>query len=144
MAEDLVFNQLYAQNPSITITVLTIIDRDWQDMTGDDWLNSSKSHTSFLDHVEQQMRDENEIDWQRIKSTYANAESAGFKMIVGNIEETIAEQAKELNCDLIVIGPWRKNRRLFNFKLEKGLKARIKPEILHPLIHCPVLIAPYR
>ena len=68
-AEQLVFATLCAAAPDIRITVLTIIDRDWQDMTGDDWLNSSKTHAAFLDHVQQQVQEENEEDWQRIRRT---------------------------------------------------------------------------
>ena len=111
-------------------------------MTGDDWLNSSKTHTTFLDHVERQMREENKEDWQRIKEKYPAAGQATFAGVVGPIEETIAAEAKKRGCDLIVIGPYQESRRLFNLKMEKGLRARIDPEKLHPVLPCPLLIAP--
>ncbi|MCF6186050.1 MAG: universal stress protein [Desulfobulbaceae bacterium] len=141
-AEHIVFTELCAKAPELQVTVLTIIDQDWQSMTGDDWLNSSKTHTTFLDHVERQMQEENEEDWQRIKEKYPAAAGAVFAGVVGPIEETIAAQAKKRNCDLIVIGPYRKSRRLFKLKMEKGLRARIDPAKLHPALPCPLLIAP--
>jgi hypothetical protein len=141
-AERLVFDELCAKNPELQVTVLTIIDQDWQVMTGDDWLNSSKTHTTFLDHVERQMQEENEEDWQRIQKRYPAAERAGFTSVVGPIEETIAGEARKRKNDLIVIGPYRKSRRLFNLKMEKGLRARIDTAKLHPLLPCPLLIAP--
>ena len=143
LAEHLVFADLYAKNPDLEITVLTIIDQDWQSMTGDDWLNSSKTHTTFLDHVERQMQEENEEDWQRIKATYPNASKARFVGVVGPIEKTIAAQARKLNVDCIVIGPYRESRRLFNLKMEKGLRSRLDAQTLHRLIPCPLLIAPF-
>ncbi len=141
-AEHLVFADLCRKNPGVKVTVLSIIDQDWQSMTGDDWLNSSKTHTTFLDHVEQQMQSENEDDWQKIKEKYPAARKAEFIGVVGPIEETIAGIAQKRGSDLIVIGPFRESRRLFNLKMEKGLRARIKPEKLHPLLPCPLLIAP--
>jgi len=143
-AEHLVFAELCRKTPDLQITVLTIIDQDWQAMTGDDWLNSSKTHATFLDHVERQMQEENEEDWQRIKDTYPAAADAAFAGVVGPIEKTIAAQAKKRNCDLIVIGPYRQSRRLFKLKMEKGLRARIDTAKLHPILPCPLLIAPPR
>jgi len=141
-AERLVFAELLKKNPELRVTVLTIIDQDWQNMTGDDWLNSSKTHTTFLDHVEKQMREENEEDWQRIRDKYPSAAKAQFVGKVGAIEETIVSEAEKRECDLIVIGPYLKSRRLFNLKMEKGLKARIDAIKLHKLLPCPLLIAP--
>ena len=111
-------------------------------MTGDDWLNSSKTHTTFLDHVEKQMQEENEEDWQRIKEKYPAAAQATFVGEVGFIEATIAAEAEKRKSDLIVIGPYRESRRLFNLKMEKGLRARIDQAKLHPVLPCPLLIAP--
>ncbi|RUM36606.1 MAG: hypothetical protein DSY58_05075 [Desulfobulbus sp.] len=141
-AERLVFSDLCRKNPDLKVTVLTIIDQDWQSMTGDDWLNSSKTHTAFLDHVEEQMQSENEEDWQRMKECYPTARNAEFIGMVGPIEETIAHVAKKRKSDLIVIGPYRESKRLFNLKMEKGLRSRISTAKLHPLLPCPLLIAP--
>ena len=141
-AERLVFADLFPKNPEISVTVLTIIDQDWQEMTGDDWLNSSHTHTTFLDHVQQQMQEENEEDWQRIKEQYPLAGKASFIGAVGPIEETIVTRARQKKCDLIVIGPHRESKRLFNLQMEKGLRSRINPVTLHKILPCPLLVAP--
>lgn len=141
-AEALVFGDFLKRNKDLDITVLTIIDQDWQAMTGDDWLNSSKTHTTFLNHVEEQLSEEIEEDWQRIRSTFPSAAKAKFISRVGQLEETIARTGREIHCDLIVIGPHRESRRLLNLKMEKGLRARLKNEKLHPILPCPLVIAP--
>jgi len=141
-AETLVFDKLCKKSSDLKVTVLTIIDQDWQSMTGDDWLNSSKTHTTFLDHVEKQVCEEIQEDWQRIRSRFPASEQAEFTSIVGPLEESIARVAAKNECDLIVIGPHRESRRLFNLKMEKGLRARLKNGKLHPLLPCPLLIAP--
>jgi hypothetical protein len=141
LAEHLVFNELCIKNPDIQVTVLTVIDQDWQLMTGDDWLNPSKAHTAFLDHVEQQIQEENKEEWQRIKDLYPAASRATFTGVVGFIEETIIREAAKRKTDLIVIGPYRQSRRLFKLKMEKGLRARIDPAKLQPALPCPLLIA---
>ncbi len=138
----MVFTTLCAASPGIQVTVLTIIDQDWQDMTGDDWLNSSRTHAAFLDHVQQQVQEENEEDWQRIRQEYPAAATATFAGVVGPIEESMAAEARRRGCDLIVIGPHRKSRRLFNLEMSRGLRSRTDTLLLHSLLPCPLLIAP--
>ena len=140
-AEAFIFNEA-AKDPALQVTVLTVLDADWRLMTGDDWLNSSKTHTTFLDHVEEQVSGEIVEEWQRIKGAYPEATKATFLQRTGDIAETITEIAKRLECDLIVIGPYSKNRRFFPAKAEKGLRDRMKNKQLHPLLPCPLLIAP--
>ncbi|MEN8188690.1 MAG: universal stress protein [Thermodesulfobacteriota bacterium] len=138
-AESLVFDQL-ARQGQVKVTVLTVLDEDWRLMTGDDWLNSSKTHTVFLDHVEEQVSEEISEEWQRIKKSFAIGDVT-FVQRTGEIAETITATAKQLGCDLIVIGPYRKTK-LLTLHMEKGLRARMKNEVLHPLLPCPLLIAP--
>ncbi|MBU0961083.1 MAG: universal stress protein [Proteobacteria bacterium] len=139
-AEAFVFKQLTA-DPNLKVSVLTILDEDWRMMTGDDWLNSSKTHTAFLDHVEAQVSEEIAEEWQRIRDTYPAAAQAVFLQRTGAIAETITRVAEKLHCDLIAIGPYQKSKGLF-IHGEKGLRARIKNDTLHPLLPCPLLIAP--
>lgn len=141
-AEHLVFHELAGKSQSLKITVLTIIDEDWRSMTGDDWLNSSKTQTTFLNHVEEQLGEEIKEEWQRIKNQYPAAADATFTKVVGPLEESIANEAAKRQCDLIVIGSHRQTKRLFNLKMEKGLRARLKNSKLHPILPCPLLIAP--
>ena len=141
-AEHLVFHELAGKAQDLKITILTIIDEDWRSMTGDDWLNSSKTHTTFLNHVEEQLGEEIEEEWQRIRNQYPTAADAIFTKVVGSLEESIANEAIKSQCDLIVIGSHRKTKRLFNLKMEKGLRARLKNSKLHPILPCPLLIVP--
>jgi len=140
-AEAFIFGKLEA-DPKIKVTVLTVLDEDWREMTGDDWLNSSKTHTTFLDHVENQMNEEIAEEWQRIKTSHPVAEKAAFLQKTGNIAETITRTAKALDCDLIVLGPWCKPKRFSIHSTRVGLKATLKNTELHPLLPCPLLIAP--
>ena len=139
-AETFVFEKLEA-NPTLKVTVLTVLDKDWREMTGDDWLNSNKTQTTFLDHVENQMNEEIAEEWQRIKTSHPLAEQVQFLQKTGGIAETITKTARELACDLIVIGPWF-SKKFSIHSTRLGLKATIKNKDLHPLLPCPLLIAP--
>jgi len=140
-AEAFVFKKLEADS-ELKVTVLTVLDEDWREMTGDDWLNSSKTHTTFLDHVENQMNEEIAEEWQRIKISYPVAERANFLQRTGNIEKTITKTAKELGCDLIIIGSWQKSKKFSIHSTRMGLRTTMKNKDLHPLLPCPLLIAP--
>lgn len=140
-AEAFVFEKLEA-DPKLNVTVLTVLDEDWREMTGDDWLNSSKTHTTFLDHVENQMDEEIAEQWQRIKTSYPTAERANFLQRTGNIAQTITKTAQELDCDLIIIGSWRKSKKFSIHSARIGLRATMKNKDLHPLLPCPLLVIP--
>jgi nucleotide-binding universal stress UspA family protein len=142
-AEKFVFAQLLENNPPPKLTILTIVDKDWSLMTGDDWLNTSKTRNTFIGYVEEQMGREIEEDWQRIKVKFPAAADVRFMKVVGGIEETMAEVAEKLECDLIVIGPYQKKpRRLTSLKMAPGLAARLSNEKLHPLLTTPLLVVP--
>lgn len=134
-AEALVFNRLLRNGSSAAnITILTVINEDWKWMLGDDWLNSSATRRQFMRHVDAQLALEIETDWGRIKNSFPSADRFKFMRVVGPVEETIAEVAAKLKCDLIVIGPYQK-------KKSKGFKARIKNKKFHPLLPAPLLVA---
>jgi nucleotide-binding universal stress UspA family protein len=142
-AERYVFAEVRKQLPSARITVLTIIDKDWSSMSSDDWLNTSTTRTQFKDYVQEQLTREIEEDWTRIRAEYGLGDEYRFMNVVGGIEETIAEVAEKLGCDLIVLGPYHKKpRRLTSVVMAKGLADTISNKILHPLLPCPILIAP--
>jgi len=134
-AEVLVFSDLLKRQPDVEITILTVINEDWRLMTGDDWLNTSATRNTFIRHVDSQLALEIETDWKRIKAQYPHAENCRFLRTMGPVEETICRVAKENRCDLIVIGPFQK-------KQGKGFKARIKNKTFHPILTCPLLVAP--
>jgi hypothetical protein len=134
-AEQYVFAKLWQGRSDVALTVLTVINADWQWMTGDDWLNTSKTRNTFLDHVSDQLAAEIEDEWQRIRKAYPAAEGAHFMRVMGPVEATIARVAETKGCDLIVIGPYQK-------KHSKGLKARMQNKVLHPLLPVPLLVVP--
>lgn len=142
-AETYVFEKLLKKASPKQVTVLTIIDKDWSLMSSDDWLNTSTTRTKFKDYAQEQLTREINEDWQRIRSTYPIAEECRFMNVVGGIEETIAEVASKISCDLIILGPYNKKpNRLTSMIMEKGLANTIENKKLHPLLPCPLLIAP--
>ena len=134
-AEAFLFNVLGPGLPDAAITVLTVINQDWSVMTGDDWLNASATRNAFRQHVDRQLAEEIEADWQRIRDTYTLARKAAFKRIFGPVEATFTEAAGRLGCDLILIGPYQK-------KQGRGFKARVSNKVLHPLLNVPRMVAP--
>lgn len=139
-AEAYIFKKL-AATPDLTVSVLTVLDADWRAMTGDDWLNSSKTHATFLDHVEEQVSQEIEDEWQRIRDTFPSAENVKFLQRTGPIAETITRIAEDLGCDAIAIGSFHKRKGLLSGD-SKGLRDRLKNKTLHPLLPCPLIVIP--
>ena len=134
-AEALVFSDLVGRHPDVDVAVLTVVNEDWKLMTGDDWLNTSATRNTFIRYVDSQLAREIEADWQRIKERYPRAENCRFIRTMGPIEETICEVAEKIACDLVVIGPFQK-------KQGKVFKGRLKNKTLHPILPCPLLVAP--
>lgn len=139
-AEKYLFESLLPQTPESTVAILTIIDKDWTVMTGDDWLNTSGTRNRFMDYVDEQLGREINEDWDRIRSTFSVSDAVQFIKVAGDIEETIAEVAEKLQIDIIIIGGYQKKPfRLTSVKMSPGLAARISNEKLHPLLPCPLL-----
>lgn len=139
-AEKYLFDRLLADNELTNVTILTIIDKDWSVMTGDDWLNTSTTRNTFFNYVDEQLGREIEEDWQRIRQSYHVPDHVRFMKVTGEIEATIAEVARKLDCDLIVMGGLQKKPfRLTSVKMAPGLAARIANEKLHPVLPCPLM-----
>ena len=145
LAEDFVFSKMLKLSPAAQVTILTIIDKDWAEMSSDDWLNTSTARTQFKDYVEQQMTDEINEDWDRLKKAYPDAEKHRFLRVVGGIEETMVEVAEKVDADIIVIGPYtKKTNRLLSLEMRPGLADTLDPRKLQPTLHVPLLIAPQK
>jgi len=140
-AEKFVFEKM-AGAPDLKVTLLTVLDEDWRGMTGDDWLNSSKTQATFLDHVEGQVSAEIKEEWERIHQSYPEASKVKFIQKTGMIAEAIAAVAKDLECDGIVIGAYQKTKGLFCRTDRKGLKDTLENKNLHPILPCPLIIIP--
>lgn len=139
-AENYLFETLLPKSPDSSVTVLTIIDKDWTVMTGDDWLNTSGTRNRFMNYVDEQLGREISEDWGRIGSTHTVPDTVQFMKVAGNIEETISEVAEKLGSDVIIIGGYQKKPfRLTSVKMSPGLAARISNDKLHPLLPCPLL-----
>ena len=119
-----------------------MINEDWKLMTGDDWLNSSKTQATFLDHVEGQASAEIKEEWKRIHQSYPDASKVKFIQKTGMIAEAIAAVARDLECDGIVIGAYQKTKGLFCRNDRKGLKDTLENKKLHPILPCPLIIIP--
>lgn len=142
-AENFVFNTMLKRSPDLKITVLTLIDQDWASMSQDDWLNTSKARTMFKDFVEEQLTEEIQQDWDRIKTEHPAAVDCTFTKFIGHIEEAMIEMATAINADAIVIGPTQiKKSRLFSVKMEKGLANTLENKKLQPKLSCPLIVAP--
>ena len=87
-----------------------------------------------MNHVDDQLSREIEVDWDRIRGSFPVASRFKFLKIVGPVGKTIVEVAQKLQNDLIVIGPYQK-------KQGKGFKARLKNKNFHPILPAPLLIA---
>ena len=141
-AERFVFDKMTAY-PDLKVSVLSVLDEDWRGMTGDDWLNSSKTHAAFLDHVEEQVSGEIKEEWDRIQSDHPMSINAEFYQKTGGIAQTITDVAGELQCDAIVIGAFQKQKGFLPGKSRaKGLKDTLQNKTLHPLLPCPLIIIP--
>jgi hypothetical protein len=140
-AEKFVFEKM-AGAPDLKVTLLTVLDEDWRGMTGDDWLNSSKTQATFLDHVEGQVSAEIKEEWERIHQSYPEASKVKFIQKTDMIAEAVAAVAKDLECDGIVIGAYQKTKGLFCRTDRKGLKDTLENKKLHPILPCPLIIIP--
>jgi nucleotide-binding universal stress UspA family protein len=145
LAESYVFDHMLSRSPESKITILSIIDKDWTEMSSDDWLNTSKARTQFKDFVEEQVTSEIQDDWNRLIKNFPQAESCKFMRVVGDIEETMVEVADKIDADVIVVGPYtKKKNRLLSLEMRPGLADTIDVKKIQPVLSIPLLIAPQK
>jgi nucleotide-binding universal stress UspA family protein len=123
-----------ARECGAALTVLSIVNIDWNVMTGDDWLNSSATRNHFANYVEGEIQREVSAVWERIQEEHPDL-SPHFVRKVGELEDALVDAAAEAGADLIVVGARQKTRT-------PGFKARLKGKKLHPRLDCPLLVAP--
>ena len=123
-----------ARETGATLTVLSVVNEAWKDMTGDDWLNTSTTRNTFRRYVEGQI--EGEIGELRKRLTPAlEGLNPQFVSRVGTLDEVLAETARDVGADVIVVGTRQK-------KQAPGFKDRLDPKRLHPILPCPLVVAP--
>ncbi|MEF2144533.1 MAG: universal stress protein [Desulfovibrionaceae bacterium] len=124
----------WAKRYNARLTVLSIINEDWKHMTGDDWLNTSTTRNTFAEYVEGQIAGEIDRLWERLRERFAGLDPV-FERRVGVPEQALADCARECGADVIVMGAYQK-------KQAPGWRARFENKKLHPLLACPVVVAP--
>ncbi|HCO12519.1 MAG TPA: universal stress protein [Desulfonauticus sp.] len=132
-AEDFVLKYLQEDN-SVELVILSIINKDWQFMMGDDWLNTSATRNKFASYVEQEINEEIDLLWQRLKNKFKSFK-VNYTRKVGSLEEAIKEAALENKVEAIVIGSRQKKR-------SPGFKARLDYKKLQDNLPCPLIIIP--
>jgi uncharacterized protein YjbJ (UPF0337 family) len=114
--------------------VLSIINEAWGDMTGDDWLNTSTTRNTFGSYVAGEISREIENHWNRVREDFQGLET-DFLARSGRLDETLAATAQETGADVVVMGAWQKHQA-------PGFRDRFENKRLHPLMACPVVVAP--
>lgn len=124
----------WARTTGAQLLVLSVANEAWKDMTCDDWLNTSTTRNTFGSYVEGQISAEVERLHGRIREDMNDLDPE-FLCIVGKPAEAIAEAARQTEADVLIIGARQK-------KQAPGFKDRVMAKELHPLLPCPVVIAP--
>lgn len=111
---------------------LYVIHKDWSSLVGIEWLHSSEKRMEFYRYAESQFN----IRAEEVLRAFAER-AKGIKVAtsvkVGDPAEVIAEEARDRQIDLVVIGD-KGNVR------SEEYKARISLKRLMKLTPCPVLV----
>ncbi|CCH49277.1 universal stress protein [Pseudodesulfovibrio piezophilus] len=116
------------------VTVLSIINEAWGDMTCDDWLNTSATRNTFGSYVAGEIAKEINAVWTRLKDDFAGVE-IDFLSKGGKLEDVLAEAAAKVNADVAIMGAWQKVQA-------PGFRDRFENKRLHPQMPCPLVVAP--
>jgi len=118
-----------------TILHALIVPDFWDGMQGDDWLNNASTRDDFARHLEKQLAEENALLVEAIR---ARCESRGLAcralVAYGDPATRLVEMAREVQPDLVVIGPPR-------LKGEPGYRSRMNLETLARGLPRPLVIA---
>ncbi|WP_027722086.1 universal stress protein [Maridesulfovibrio zosterae] len=124
----------WAETFGARITVLSIINEAWGDMTCDDWLNTSDTRNKFGSYVAGEIAKEIGTVWERLKKELDGLE-VNFISRGGKLEESLAKTASELKADMVIMGAWQKQQA-------PGFRDRFENKKLHPYMPCPMVVAP--
>lgn len=111
---------------------LYVIHKDWGSLVGIEWLHSSEKRMEFYRYAESQFNIRAEEVLKAFVERAAGMEVA-TSVKVGDPAEVIAEEARDRQTDLIVVGG-NSNVR------SEEYKARISLKRLMKLAPCPVLV----
>ncbi len=124
----------WAHASGAALVVLSIFNEDWKHMTGDDWLNTSATRNIFGDYVMAQVNAEMDRLTGRLRTDFAGL-NVRYLRASGSIARVLAETAAHERADVIIMGAYQK-------KQAPGFRARFENKHLHPLLPCPVVVAP--
>ncbi len=124
----------WADQYGAKVTVLSIINEAWGDMTCDDWLNTSTTRNAFGSYVAGEIAKEMQSVWDRVRKDFDGVE-IDFISKGGKLEDVLAEAAVKVNADVAIMGAWQKNQA-------PGFRDRFENKLLHPQMHCPLVVAP--
>lgn len=124
----------WADQYGARVTVLSIINEAWGDMTCDDWLNTSTTRNNFGSYVAGEIAKEIEGVWGRVREEFQGVE-IDFLSKGGALEDVLAEAAEKVSADVAIMGAWQKTQA-------PGFKDRFENKRLHPQMPCPLVVAP--
>jgi nucleotide-binding universal stress UspA family protein len=129
--------RLASANELARVHQLVVVPDLWKGMTGDDWLNNGITRdrfTSYLeDTLEQEVKEHVEVTQALM---LANKVPYSVEVQVGKPEEVLIATADKGEYDVIVMGSPRR-------KGDKGLRSRMKLDILLQALSVPLIIVPY-
>jgi len=131
-AEDLA--KQWAKTYGAKVTVLSIINEAWGDMTCDDWLNTSTTRNRFGSYVAGEIASEIQKVWDRISDDMNGIETE-FISESGTLDDALVAAAEKVNPDVVIMGTWQKVQA-------PGFKDRFQNKRLHPQMPCPLVVAP--
>ncbi len=112
---------------------LYVIHKDWGSLVGIEWLHSSEKRMEFYRYAESEfyLRAEEVL---KAFGEHAKGIEVTTAIRVGEPAEVIAEEAKDIEADLIVIGGESKER-------SEEYKAKVPMKKLIKIAPCPILVA---
>ncbi|BDQ37165.1 hypothetical protein SYK_15250 [Pseudodesulfovibrio nedwellii] len=124
----------WADQYGAKVTVLSIINEAWGDMTCDDWLNTSTTRNVFGSYVASEIAKEIDTVWDRLRTDFDGVE-LDFLSKGGKLDNVLAEAAVKIEADVAIMGAWQKEQA-------PGFRDRFENKRLHPQMPCPLVVAP--
>lgn len=124
----------WADRYGAKVTVLSIINEAWGDMTCDDWLNTSTTRNRFGSYVAGEIASEIQAIWDRVKADFEGVE-IDFISETGALDKALVSAAEKVNPDIVIMGAWQKVQA-------PGFRDRFQNKHLHPQMPCPLVVAP--
>jgi nucleotide-binding universal stress UspA family protein len=124
----------WADRHGAKVTILSIINEAWGDMTCDDWLNTSTTRNTFGSYVAGEISREIGTLWDRLRQEFQGVD-IDFLSKAGKLEEVLVEAAREVDADVVIMGAWQQEQA-------PGFKDRFENRRLHPQMPCPLVVAP--